>query len=1020
MYTFQYKQGDRPLEGYTIQSAAGRGGFGEVYYAVSDSGREVALKAVTGYEQIEVRGISQCMNLKSPHLVSIFDVRYATDGRPFVVMEFVSGPSLRQLIDENPFGLGEQKSAFFLREIGKGLTYLHDCGIVHRDMKPGNIFFENGYVKIGDYGLSKAISSSQHSGQTVTVGTVHYMAPEVGAGKYDRSIDIYAMGALLFEMLTGTPPFLGASPSEVLLKHLSAKPDCTNISEPFRSAILRAMAKDPNDRFKNIQEMVEAVFGAEHVQNSVSVFASEELSMVAGRVAKHIGVAAGSSPSPRVSPTVQTTPPVAPPAPRDNWERAARQLDDIGQRLGNQINARLQPQAAADPSRDFSIPTEDSISRRSRIKLAILVSTIVGITGAVQSQTSIINPIYLFAFIQAVIWAQVAAVSLQRKAIVQQMVAFSPAPIFLRRIILTISSAMFALLFAIVPWMLVFEGSRNAGSAWQQIGQEGTWFAMLLPMFFFRADRILDPARRQRVMIGRVVCFGVLGAVFAGLWRGNPVLAAAPLAGMAMVTQILAPWKPRSTSAASAMPQTNAPAPAGAAPPLPNQPQAFAATPPPLPQPQVVPIFMGTPIPTPVRFMWLGGFALSLAIAMALFVAAASEGGRDRATLGTTGVAFVLLSICALVRSLTRRFFGIWHYLIRPLVLVATLGVILIVFSILATDSRVASEEAAIAAFFITLSFIGFIVTLFIPGKSIPKTAMMVPLAPPPLPIQPGIAPISPFKRGPALLLAALGFIPVAGLHRLYAGKIITGILWLITGGLFYIGTIIDMVMIALGTFTDKQGRPLEIWLNETPTRPVGAAAVRAASSSWSVGGNYQRHSTGLLSALAGLLIFVGMILGLALATDLPSAVAAGVFDPKLAQEIQHELFNDYAGWPSLVMRIGVIATGMVLLTGASAALIARRHGGVLHLFRGILGIALLAGAMKPVHVAIEPIDWDHITPLTQSNQIAAAIDLAMDETRPQVLPLAAVMIISGLVTLAWPASHNSQATSPAQPEGAR
>ena len=243
MWTFAYKHGDRPLDGFTIERAAGRGGFGEVYYAISDSGREVALKAVMGYEQIELRGISQCMNLKSPHLVSIFDVKYNDQGRPFVIMEFVSGPSLRQLIDESPSGMGTQKAAFFLREMAKGLTFLHDCGIVHRDLKPGNIFYENGYVKIGDYGLSKSISPTQHSQQTMTVGTVHYMAPEVGAGKYDRSIDIYALGAVLYEMITGMPPFLGASPSEILLKHLSAEPDCTNVPEPFATVVRKAMAK---------------------------------------------------------------------------------------------------------------------------------------------------------------------------------------------------------------------------------------------------------------------------------------------------------------------------------------------------------------------------------------------------------------------------------------------------------------------------------------------------------------------------------------------------------------------------------------------------------------------------------------------------------------------------------------------------------------------------------------------------------------------------------------------------------
>src|SRR3982750_389212 len=110
MWQFQYKHGDRPLEGYTVQRAAGRGGFGEVYYAVSDSGREVALKIVQAYEQVELRGISHCINLKSPHLVSIFDVRNGEDGQPVVIMEFVSGPSLRELLDEAPTGMGPQKA----------------------------------------------------------------------------------------------------------------------------------------------------------------------------------------------------------------------------------------------------------------------------------------------------------------------------------------------------------------------------------------------------------------------------------------------------------------------------------------------------------------------------------------------------------------------------------------------------------------------------------------------------------------------------------------------------------------------------------------------------------------------------------------------------------------------------------------------------------------------------------------------------------------------------------------------
>jgi serine/threonine protein kinase len=281
--------GDSPLAGYTVQRALGRGGFGEVYYALSDAGREVALKMIQGCEQIELRGVSQCMNLKSPHLVTIFDVRYNDAGRPFVIMEYVSGPSLRDLIDQvGARGLGPQKTAYFLREIAKGLTYLHDCGIVHRDLKPANVFYEDGYVKIGDYGLSKAIQPGVHSGQTVTVGTVHYMAPEIGNGHYDSSIDIYALGAVLYEMLTGRPPYQGESLGEVLMKHLSASLDVSEIPEPFASTIAKAMAKDPADRYATVAEMVESVFDEQHVRNSVSLFSPNTLSVVASRAAANV------------------------------------------------------------------------------------------------------------------------------------------------------------------------------------------------------------------------------------------------------------------------------------------------------------------------------------------------------------------------------------------------------------------------------------------------------------------------------------------------------------------------------------------------------------------------------------------------------------------------------------------------------------------------------------------------------------------------------------------------------------
>ncbi|MCK6456230.1 MAG: bifunctional serine/threonine protein kinase/MFS transporter [Phycisphaerae bacterium] len=293
--TFLFHEGDRPLEGYTIQRGVGRGGFGEVYYAVSDGGKEVALKYLRDNPSVELRGVSACLNLKSPHLVSIYDVRQSSVGEWFVVMEYVSGPSLRELLVESAGGLGVAKATYLVREIGRGLTYLHERGIVHRDLKPGNVFWDEGYVKIGDYGLSKHLTASQHSGQTVSVGTVHYMAPEIGSGNYDRTIDLYALGVMLYEMLVGRVPYAGSTVGEILMKHLTAEPEVSGLAEPFPTVLRRALAKDPRERYGTVEEMVGAIFSGGGLESTLATFEPASLSTVAGRVAHRarVPVAAG-------------------------------------------------------------------------------------------------------------------------------------------------------------------------------------------------------------------------------------------------------------------------------------------------------------------------------------------------------------------------------------------------------------------------------------------------------------------------------------------------------------------------------------------------------------------------------------------------------------------------------------------------------------------------------------------------------------------------------------------------------
>ncbi len=365
MATFTFKHGDRPLEGYAIQRAVGRGGFGEVYYAISDGGREVALKYLRENPAVELRGVSHCMNLKSPHLVTIFDVRHNPQGDYFIVMEYVQGPSLRDLLIAEPNGLGPQKSAFFVRELAKGLSYLHERGIVHRDLKPGNIFYEDGYVKIGDYGLSKFISVSRHSAQTSSVGTVHYMAPEVGSGHYHRGIDIYALGVMLYEMLLGRVPFDGATMGEVLMKHLTAQPVVDQLPEPFARVIRKALAKDPKDRYQTVDEMAEEILGVAEVQDSLVGFNPHSLTSVARHLYEPIE-------SPVRSPN---PPPPLPPPVREVPRRLGRRFDRVGEKVARRL-AHLerkygrrpgQPQAAG------SLPLGTEGQRGKHAVVAILL-----------------------------------------------------------------------------------------------------------------------------------------------------------------------------------------------------------------------------------------------------------------------------------------------------------------------------------------------------------------------------------------------------------------------------------------------------------------------------------------------------------------------------------------------------------------------------------------------------------------------------------------------------------------------
>jgi hypothetical protein len=256
---FTYRSGQRPLDGYTIKRGVGQGGFGEVYFAVSDGGKEVALKLLRGHSDAELRGISHCLNLKHPNLVHLYDLRDDDRGDRWVVMEYVFGESLAQVINRHPSGLPLDLVREWFAALARGVGYLHDQGVVHRDLKPANIFVEHGQLKIGDYGLSRRMSSSQGGELTRGVGTPHYMAPEIKNGNYTRTIDIYACGVILFEMLTGHPPFDGETPGEVLMKQQLDNPDLSKVQPAFVPVLEKALDKNPVKRFATMTEFARAV-----------------------------------------------------------------------------------------------------------------------------------------------------------------------------------------------------------------------------------------------------------------------------------------------------------------------------------------------------------------------------------------------------------------------------------------------------------------------------------------------------------------------------------------------------------------------------------------------------------------------------------------------------------------------------------------------------------------------------------------------------------------------------------------
>jgi serine/threonine-protein kinase len=255
---------------YELVSHVARGGMAQVYLAkdlLLD--RPVALKVLfpeLSIDQAFVRRFRReaqaAANLTHPNIVSIYD--WGEGARTyFIVMEYVDGRTLAQLIGEGP--LEPARAASIAADVAGALAFAHRHGVIHRDVKPGNVLIDNsGQVKVTDFGIARAVGGGAQEGLTQTgavMGTATYFSPEQAQGQpVDARSDIYSLGVVLYEMVTGRIPFAGDNPVAIAYKHVREDPVApTQVNQavppPLEAIVLQAMAKDPALRYQTAEEL---------------------------------------------------------------------------------------------------------------------------------------------------------------------------------------------------------------------------------------------------------------------------------------------------------------------------------------------------------------------------------------------------------------------------------------------------------------------------------------------------------------------------------------------------------------------------------------------------------------------------------------------------------------------------------------------------------------------------------------------------------------------------------------------
>jgi len=267
-----YKNYRKPdyIPGYEIINKLGGGVFGAVFKARKQSiGKFYAVKFLKVEDEKvkeavlrELESLKYFAQIDHPNLVSIED-RGEVDGIPYIVMGYAGDETLKTRLESGR--LDAQETLRIFRQVCDGVQALHDKSIVHFDLKPGNVFLKAGIARVGDYGLSRLMSESRNS-LSFGRGTPYYMAPEMLRKKGDNRSDIYSLGIMLYECLTGEVPFKGESEWEVLKKHEVEEIQFPKkMDRAWRGVIRKCLAKKPDDRYASVRELIQdlpAVAGA--------------------------------------------------------------------------------------------------------------------------------------------------------------------------------------------------------------------------------------------------------------------------------------------------------------------------------------------------------------------------------------------------------------------------------------------------------------------------------------------------------------------------------------------------------------------------------------------------------------------------------------------------------------------------------------------------------------------------------------------------------------------------------------